>query len=209
MAWITALRSASIRTLLKQQHLQLGLFDERNLLEIRSPDYPGERLLACRNPELAKLHAHTRMALLLATEQNLQKIKVRVDAARLLGKDKIGVAVGKVAKQYQVAKHFELVITDNSLTFARKAEPIAAEAALDGLYIIRTSVKAERRMDAATCVRYLPIAGPGGARVSLAQDHGFGGVLSITIWRVGCVRISCCACWPITWSGTCARRGAS
>ena len=117
VAWITALRSASIRTLLKQQHLQLGLFDERNLLEIRSPDYPGERLLACRNPELAKLRAHTRMALLLATEQNLQKIKVRVDAARLVGKDKIGVAVGRVVNQYQVAKHFELLITDNSLAF--------------------------------------------------------------------------------------------
>ena len=152
VAWITALRSASIRTLVEQKHLQLGLFDECNLLEISSPDFPGERLLACRNPELAKLRAHTRVALLLATEQNLQKIKLRVDAARLVGKDKIGVAVGKVVNQYKVAKHFELVITDNALTFARKAEPIAAEAALDGLYIIRTSVKAER-MDAPTCVR--------------------------------------------------------
>ena len=146
VAWITALRSASIRTLVEQQHLQLGLFDERNLLEISSPDFPGERLVACRNPELAKLRAHTRMALLLATEQNLQKIKVRVDAAKRLGKDKIGVAVGKVAK------HFELLITDNSLTFARKAEPIALEAALDGLYIIL-----ETAVD-----RFLPLATPHG-----------------------------------------------
>ena len=115
---------------MEQKHLQLGLFDERNLLEISSPDYPGERLLACRNPELAKLRAHTRVALLLATEQNLQKIKLRVDAARLVGKDKIGVAVGKCVNQYQVAKHFELVITDNAFTFARKAGPIAAEAAM-------------------------------------------------------------------------------
>ena len=150
--WITALRSASIRTLVEQKHLQLGLFDERNLLEISSPDFPGERLVACRNTELAKLRAHTRDDLLLATEQNLQKIKERVDAARLAGKDKIGVAVGKVINQYKVAKHFELLITDNSFTFARLADSIAAEAALDGLYIIRTSVKATR-MDAATCVR--------------------------------------------------------
>ncbi len=150
--WITALRSASIRTLVEQKHLQLGLFDERNLLEISSPDFPGERLLACRNPQLAKLRAHTRDELLLATEQNLQKIKLRVDAARLAGQDKIGVAVGRVVNQYKVAKHFELVITDTSLAFTRKAESIALQAALDGLYIIRTSVKAQR-MDAATCVR--------------------------------------------------------
>ena len=150
--WITALRSASIRTLVEQKHLQLGLFDERNLLEISSPDFPGERLVACRNTELAKLRAHTRDDLLLATQKNLQKIKERVDAARLAGKDKIGVAVGKCVNQYKVAKHFELVITDSSFTFARLADSIAAEAALDGLYIIRTSVKAQR-MDAATCVR--------------------------------------------------------
>ena len=152
VAWITALRSASIRTLVEQKHLQLDLFDERDLLEISSPDFPGERLVAWRNPELARLRAHTRNDLLLATEQNLQKIKLRVDAARLAGQDRIGLAVGRVVNQYQVAKHFELLITDNSLTFARKAGPIALEAALDGLYIIRTSVKAER-MDAPTCAR--------------------------------------------------------
>lgn len=152
VAWITALRSSSIRTLVEQRHLQQGLFDERNLLEISSPEFPGERLVACRNPELAKLRVHTRDDLLAATEKNLKKIKDRVDAAKLVGKDKIGVAVGKVVNQYKVAKHFELVITDNSFTFARLAQSIAAEAALDGLYIIRTSVTAQR-MDAATCVR--------------------------------------------------------
>jgi transposase len=152
VGWITALRSASIRTLVEQRHLQLGLFDERNLLEISSPDFPGERLVACRNPELAKQRVHTRNDLLAATEKNLEKIKARVDAAKLMGKDKIGVAVGKVVNQYKVAKHFELAITDNSLNFSRLADNIAAEAALDGLYIIRTSVTA-KRMDAATCVR--------------------------------------------------------
>jgi transposase len=152
VAWITALRSSSIRTLVEQRHLQLGLFDERNLLEISSPDFPGERLVACRNPELAKMRGHTRDDLLLATEKNLHKIKVRVDVDKLVGKDNIGVAVGKVINQYKVAKHFELVITDSSLSFTRIADNIAAEAALDGLYIIRTSVQAQR-MDAATCVR--------------------------------------------------------
>ena len=152
VAWITALRSASIRTLVQQRHLQLGLFDERNLLEISSPDFPGERLVACRNPELAKLRGHTRDDLLIATERNLEKIKVRVDAGKLVGKDKIGVAVGRVVNQYKVAKHFELAIDDNSFTFTRLADHIAAEAALDGLYVIRTSAAAQR-MDAATCVR--------------------------------------------------------
>lgn len=150
--WITALRSSAIRSLVEQQHVQLGLFDERNLLEISSPDYPGERLVACRNPELARLRAHTRESLLQATERSLAKIKVRVDSAKLAGQDAIGVAVGKMVNQYKVAKHFELVIAADAFTFTRKADSIAAEAALDGLYVIRTSLKAER-MDAPTCVR--------------------------------------------------------
>ena len=152
VAWITALRSSSIRTLVAQGRVQMGLFDERNLLEISSPDFPGERLVACSNPELANLRVHTRDDLLATTEKNLPRIKARVDAGKLLGKDKIGVAVGKVVNQYKVAKHFELTITDVSFTYTRLADNIAAEAALDGLYIIRTSVKAER-MDAPTCVR--------------------------------------------------------
>ncbi len=152
LAWVSALRSSAIGALVQQGHLQMGLFDERNLLEISSPDFPGERLVACRNPELAKLRAHTRDDLLLATEKNLQKVQARVEAGKLVGQDKIGVAVGKVVNQYKVAKHFELGVTDDSLSFARIADNISAEAALDGLYIIRTSVKSDR-MDAATCVR--------------------------------------------------------
>ena len=152
LAWVTALRSESIRTLVEQRHLQLGLFDERNLLEISSPDFPGERLIACRNPELAKMRAHTRNDLLVATEKNLEKIKARVEAGKLKGADNIGVAVGRVINQYKVAKHFELSIADNAFTFSRNEPKIASEAALDGLYIIRTSVKVER-MDSADCVR--------------------------------------------------------
>ena len=152
IGWITALKSASIRALVEQGQLQLGLFDERNLVELSSPDYPDERLVACRNPELAKLRAYKREELLTATERNLAKIKTRVDAHKLNGQDKIGVQVGKVVNQYKVAKHFELAIGDTTFTFARKQDSIAAEAALDGIYIIRTSVPATQ-MDAADCVR--------------------------------------------------------
>ena len=150
--WVTALRSTSIRALVEQGHLQMDLFDEHNLLEISSPEFPGERLVACRNVELAKLRAHTRAELLAATEASLQKIQARVQAGRLAGKDKIGVAAGKVINRYKVSKHFALTIADDALHVARIQPHIDAEAALDGLYIIRTSVKAER-MDAATCVR--------------------------------------------------------
>ena len=152
IGWITALKNASIRALVEHGQLQLGLFDERNLIELSSPEYPGERLVACRNPQLAKLRAIKREELLLATEKNLRAIKERVDAGRLKGADAIGLRVGKVVNQYKVAKHFELAIGDQSLTFARKHDAIAAEAALDGIYIIRTSVDATR-MDSADCVR--------------------------------------------------------
>ena len=150
IGWITALKSASIRALVEQGQLQLGLFDERNLAELSSPDYPDERLVACRNPELAKLRAYKRLELLAATEKNLAKIKARVDAGKLSGQDKIGVQVGRVVNQYKVAKHIELAIGDT--TFARKPDSISAEAALDGIYIIRTSVPADA-MDAPDCVR--------------------------------------------------------
>jgi len=152
IGWITALKSASIRVLIEQGQLQLGLFDERNLLELSSPDYPGERLVACRNPELAKLRAHKREELLAATEINLAKIKAKVAAAKLAGQDKIGVQVGKIVNQYKVAKHFVLDIGEHAFAFQRKHESIAAEAALDGIYIIRTSVSTAQ-MDAPDCVR--------------------------------------------------------
>ena len=152
IGWITALKSASIRVLIEQRQLQLGLFDERNLLEFSAPDYPGERLVACRNPQLAKLRAHKREDLLAATEKNLEKIKARVDAAKLTGQAAIGVQVGKSVNQYKVAKHFELTIGEAAFSFQRKHDSIATEAALDGVYIIRTSVPAAQ-MDAADCVR--------------------------------------------------------
>jgi hypothetical protein len=152
VGWITALKSVSIRALVEQGHLQLDLFDERNLLELSSPDYPGERLMACRNPPLAERRAHTREALLEATEKSLEKIRTRVESAKLAGKALIGVRVGKIVNQYRVAKHFELEIGEATFSFRRKADSIAAEAALDGIYIIRTSVPTNE-MEAADCVR--------------------------------------------------------
>lgn len=153
IGWITALKSASIRALVEQQHLQLGLFDARNLVQIDSPEYPGERLIACRNEALAKLRAHKRESLLAATEAQLQAIVQRVQAGKLSGQDQIGIRVGKVVNRHKVAKHFVVSITDTGLSFTRNASSIAAEAALDGLYIIRTSVSVDR-MDAPDCVRH-------------------------------------------------------
>jgi transposase len=152
IGWITALKSASIRALLEQGHLQMDLFDERNLLELSSPDYPGERLVACRNEALARLRAHKREELLVATERHLDKIKARVDAGKLSGQDAIGVRVGKIINQYKVAKHFDLSIADAALSWARKQDSLVREAALDGLYIVRTSVP-DTQMDAPECVR--------------------------------------------------------
>ncbi len=150
--WITALKSVSIRSLVEHGHLQLGLFDQRNLAEITSPDYPGERLVACRNDALAKLRAHKRESLLQATEALLAQILASVDAGRLTGQDKIGVQVGKIINRHKVAKHFELSIGEATLAWARRQDAIDAEAALDGLYVIRTSLPAQR-MDAPSCVR--------------------------------------------------------
>ena len=151
--WITALKSGSIRALIEDKTLQPDLFDERNLFELAHPDYPGERLIACRNPELAKRRAHKREELLVATEQSLTKIEARVQAGRLKGQDEIGLRVGRVVNQYQMAKHFALDIQDTAFSFTRKTADVAAEAALDGITIIRTSVSAAR-MDAATGVRH-------------------------------------------------------
>lgn len=153
IGWITALKSGAIRALMDQGQLQLGLFDERNLFAFTHPDYPGERLVACRNPQLVALRAHKREDLLQATEKHLEKVRAMVQAGRLRGQDKIGLRVGKVVNQYKVAKHFTLDIQEHSFGFARKLQNIAAEAALDGLYVIRTSVS-EEHMDAADCVRH-------------------------------------------------------
>jgi transposase len=138
--WITALRSPTIQDLVKRGHIQLGLFDERNLFEISHPDSPGERLVACRNPDLAELRTKKRDSLLKATKELLLKISRRVEAGKLRGKDKIGIAVGKIIEKHKVAKHFDIEVADSSLGFTINQERVTAEAALDGVYVIRTSL---------------------------------------------------------------------
>lgn len=152
--WITALRAPAIRSLAEAGAIQLSLFDERDLAEITSPDYPGERLVVCRNPLLAEERARKRLALLDATEKKLAPIQARVRRARkpLRGKDKIALAVGAVLNRYKMAKHFALTITDDDFSFERDSAQIAAEAALDGVYVVRTSLKGEA-LDAASTVK--------------------------------------------------------
>jgi hypothetical protein len=141
--WITALRAPAIRKLLAEDGpLQLSLFDEQDLAEITSPDFPGERLVACRNPVLAAERARKREDLLAATEKLLAPIITRVQAGRLAGAGPIGVEVGKVISKYKTAKHFHAVISDTSLAVARKQDQIDEEAALDGFYVLRTTVPA-------------------------------------------------------------------
>ena len=152
LSWITALKSTQIRSLVEGETLQLGLFDERNLMELAHPDYPGERLVACRNPQLAKLRSHKRRALLEATQKELEKVRASVEGGRLRGKDKIGLRVGRLVNQYKVAKHFELTIEERRFDFKVLEEQVVAEAALDGIYVIRTSVP-KKRMSAADAVR--------------------------------------------------------
>jgi transposase len=143
--WITALRAPQIQALVTAGALQLSLFDERDLAEISHPDYPGERLIACRNPLLAADRARKREELLAATEKELAKIQSKTQRPRkpLLGKDTIGIAIGKVIGRYKVGKHFDIVIEETGFRFQRKQAQIDAEAALDGIYVIRTSVKTE------------------------------------------------------------------
>ena len=150
--WITALRAPQIATLAADDGpLQMSLFDTQDLAEITHPDFPGERLIACRNPLLAAERTRKRDELLAATEHLLEPIIARVAAGRLAGADKIGVAVGKVIDKHKVGKHFHYTITDTSLAVERRHDQIAAEAALDGIYVLRTSVPADQ-LDAAGVV---------------------------------------------------------
>lgn len=152
--WITALRAPTIRSLLDQGAFQLSLFDERDLAEVTSPEFPGERLVVCRNPLLAAERARKRSELLAATEADLRKIAKAVSrkAKPLRGADRIGLAAGAVLNRHKVAKHFTLSITDDSLTFARNSHAIEAETALDGFYVIRTNL-AETTLAASDVVK--------------------------------------------------------
>lgn len=145
LGWITALRAPAIAKLAAEDGpLQLSLFDQANLAEISHPDYPGERLVACRNPALAAERTRKRNELLAATEAELDQIAAAVTAGRLRDPAKIGQRVGRHANHYRMAKHFDLDIADGHFAYRRKTDQIAAEAALDGIYVLRTSLGADR-----------------------------------------------------------------
>ena len=154
--WITALRAPAIQELVKGGALQLSLFDQRDMAAITSPDFPDERLIVCRNPDLAAQRTRKRQELLAATERDLARIQAAVARKRnpLRGAAPIALAVGAVIEQHKMRKHFELAITDHSFGFARKTVEIAAEAATDGIYIVRTGLPADVLDDAATVRSY-------------------------------------------------------
>jgi hypothetical protein len=158
--WITALRGPAIKDLLNNGAIQLTLFDTRDMAAITSPDYPGERLVVCRNPDLAAERARKREVLLTATEKDLVAIKARVERKRnpLRGTAEIALAVGAVFNAHKMRKHFDLTITDDAFSFARKSAEIVAEAATDGLYVVRTSLPEMTLNNAATVRSYKSLA---------------------------------------------------
>jgi transposase len=158
--WITALRAPAIRTLLETGALQLSLFDQRDMASITAPEFPGERLVVCRNPDLAAERARKRADLLAATERDLARIQAAVTRKRhpLRGTAEIALAVGAVINKHKMAKHFNLDIAEAAFSFARKATEIAAEAATDGVYVVRTSLPAETLDDAAAVRSYKSLA---------------------------------------------------
>jgi transposase len=155
LGWISALRSAAIRKLLAEGPLEPSLFDTKNLAEIRSPDFPGERLFACYNPLLAERRRQKREALLVKTEEALQRLTQEVARRRQhpLPREEIGLKAGRLLNRWKMAKHFRLIIADGHFAWQRRVEAIAAEETLDGIYVVRTSEKA-RRMSAADGVRH-------------------------------------------------------
>ena len=152
VGWITALKAPQIKKLARTGELQLSLFDEQNLAEITAEDYSGERLIVCRNPLVAAERTRKRSELLAATERDLSQIAERVEHGTLKGADQIGLAVGPAVKRYRMRKHFDLQITEESFIFTRRTEQIEAEAALDGIYILRTSLT-DSKLSSADVVR--------------------------------------------------------
>ncbi len=194
--WITALRPEAIRTLLNDNVLQLDLFDERPLFELSHPDFPGERLVACRNPALAQRRDEKRRRLLAATVKELDTVCGMVQRGRLKGEDKIGVRVGKVVNKYKVAKHVLLDIGAAHFVYTLDEKHIAAEAALDGVYVIRTSLD-KQRISAEDAVRsYKQLS---------HVERAFRSLKTVDLHVRPIhhhLRISSCACWRIMCSGT-------
>jgi hypothetical protein len=158
-AWLTCLRAAEIRKLAEAGPLQMSLFDQQDLAEIAHPDFPDERFIACRNPALADERARKRQDLLAATENLFAPILTAVAEGRLTGADQIGLKLGRVMGKYKMAKHFTITITDTSLAISRNQARIDAEAALDGIYVIRTNVDDDTLDPAGVVIAYKNLSG--------------------------------------------------
>jgi hypothetical protein len=206
--WITALRAPAIRALVEGGALQLSLFDQRDLAAITTPEFPGERLIVCKNPELAVERRRKREDLLQATERALAAIQAAVARARrpLRGTADIALKVGVVLDRFHMAKHFTLAIADDRFSFARKAEAIAAEAALDGLYVLRTSLPADALSDTGAVAAYKSLArGERAFRSLKTVDLQIRPLHHWLSTRVrACLPVHC-ACWPTMSNGTCGR----
>ena len=207
LRWITTLRAPTIRKLIKTGQVAQTMFDERDLAEISSPDFPGERLIVCRNPVLADQRWRKRQELLAATEVKLAAIVKATQRAKepLRGAAGIGVRVGKVINHHKVGKHFLTTIADDSFSFARDLEKIAAEEELDGLYIVRSNVEPELFDADQTVQAYKDLAKVERAFRSMKTvDLKVRPIYHRSLTGYG--RMFSCACWPTTWSGTCAVR---
>ena len=203
--WITALRAPAIKALAAEGGpVQPTLFDRRDMAEITSPDYPGERLVVCKNPLLAEERARKRDELLAATERDLARIRSRVQRTRnpLRGAAAIGQALGAVFGQRKMAKHFDIAITDDTFSFSRNQAAIAAEAALDGIYVVRTNLPAAQSDAAATVRAYKSLA---------VVERAFRSMKTVDLElrpvtigpHHGCARMCCSACLPTISNGTC------
>jgi hypothetical protein len=219
--WITALRAPAIRPLVETGKLQLSFFDERDLAEIQSPDYPGERLIVCKNPLMAVRRAKKRQALLEATEHELNKIvaATKRPVRPLKGEAPIGLRVGKVLHRFKMAKHFRLDIREAGFSYARDEVKIAEEAALDGIYVVRTNrdymdvmlwggtgrtCKRQRSTPKRRCVPTKTSATLS-RRFAATRPSISRSAPSTITWSIGCVPTSFSACLPITSSGICAK----
>ena len=200
--WVSALRAPQIKALVEEGALQLSLFDEQDLFEICSLEFPGERLVCCHNPVLAQQRARKRQELLAATEKELTPIAAATRRERrpLRGKDTIGLRVGKLINHYKMAKHFTIEITEDSFTFTRNTEAIAAEAALDGIYVLRTSLPEQTLATDDVVLRYKGLEDVERFFRTLNSEldvrpSGIG-------WPTGSAPTCSCGCCPTTWSGT-------
>ena len=200
--WISALRAPQIKALVEADALQLSLFDRQDLVEITHPDYPGERLVCCHNPALAAERARKRAELLATTETQLQTIAAatRRPNRPLRGQDKIALRVGKVINHYKMAKHFHTEITDEAFTFTRNQDSIAAEAALDGIYVLRTSLPTEtlHHDDVVVPTRASKTSNDSSAPSTPNSTY----VLSTTGWPTGSAPTCSYGCCPTTSAGT-------